>query len=124
MPQEIGRLKSGKLLRIYIKNDNFILEIGGEISQSFTNREEAVKEGKILMLKSWLPGAEKENIKNMLNSYMDIEYNFIMEWCDRQAREKPECDCGCWGYPVEIGIFGSLNKNRYKGCPKCGEDIK
>lgn len=124
MPDEIGRTKSGKLLRIYDDQNNHKLEVGGKIEQSFASREEAVREGKVLMLKSWLTETSEQQIREMLKSYLKVDYDFMLEWCDRQAGENPECDCGCWGYPVEMGIIGIWKKNRYRGCPQCGEIIK
>jgi len=124
MPDEIGRTKSGKLLRIYNDQNKYELEVGGEIKQNFASRKEAIREGQVLMLKSWLPETAEEKIRVMLKSYLKIDYDFTREWCDRLAREHPECDCGCWGYPVEMGIFWTWKKNKYRGCPKCGENIK
>ncbi len=124
MSEEIGRTKSGKLLRIYDDQKEYKLEVGGEIKQSFTSREKAIREGKVLMLKSWLTETNEKKIREMLNSYLKVDYDFMLEWCDRQAEEKPECDCGCWGYPVEMGIIWSWKRNKYRGCPQCGENIK
>ncbi|MFW5979933.1 MAG: hypothetical protein ACOCQ2_01060 [Halanaerobiales bacterium] len=78
----------------------------------------------MLMLKSWLADTSKKKIREILKSNLKIDYDFTLEWCERQAREEPECDCGCWGYPVEIGVFWFWNKNKYRGCSNCGEDIK
>lgn len=122
--EEIGRTKSGKLLRIYNDKKEFKLEVGGEIKQSFTSRKEAIREGKVLMLKSWLPETDEKTIREMLKSYLTVDYNFMLEWCERQAEGKHECDCGCWGYPVEMGFLWSWKINRYRGCPQCGEKIK
>ncbi|MFW6270628.1 MAG: hypothetical protein ACOC4G_11170 [Bacillota bacterium] len=123
MKVEIGRTKSGKLLRIYDDRQEYYLEVGGELRDSFDSRSKAVRKGKMLMVKSWLPEASEENIAEMLDSYVDFDYNFTLEWCDRQAEKHPECDCGCWGYPLEMGTIWSWRKNKYRGCPKCGEDI-
>lgn len=122
MAEEIGRLKSGELLRIY-KNDGYILEIGGEKEDEFKTREKAAAEGKVMMLKSWLPGAEEDDIRNMLASHLEIDFNFLREWCEKQAEEKPDCDCGCWGYPMEMGTLWTWDKNKYRGCPKCGHKV-
>ena len=124
MPNEIGRTKSGKLLRIYYDQNEYKLEVGGEIKQSFASRKEAITGGKVLMLKSWLTGTSDDKIKEMLKSYLKIDYDFTLEWCDRLAKEDPECDCGCWGYPMEIGTFWTWKKNRYRGCSKCGENVR
>lgn len=121
---EIGRTKSGKLIKvIYKKRDKYILEVGGTIKAEFSSLEAAKNEAKLIMLKSWLPESKEEKIKELLNSYIEIEYNFTLEWCDRQAEEKPDCDCGCWGYPMEIASYWTWDYKKYKGCPKCGEDI-
>ena len=124
MKAEIGRMKSGKLVRIIQEKGEYKLEIGGRISDSFRSRETAFRKGKILMLKSWLPEAKEESLEDMLNSYLDISYNFTLEWCDRQAEKQPDCECGCWGYPMELGTFWSWAKNKYRGCPHCGENIE
>ena len=126
METQIGRTKSGDLLRIYKDkntNENYKLEVGGETKNSFDNREQAIREGKVFMLKTWLPGAKEEDIKNMLKSFIKIEYDFMLEWCDRMANEDIECDCGCWGYPMEIGTYWTWEANKYKGCSKCSEKI-
>lgn len=124
MAGEIGRTKSGKLLKIISAEEGqYMLEIGGEAEKKFSTRDKAEREAGVIMLKSWLPEAEEENIREMLNSYLEVGYNFIVEWCDRQAEEKPDCDCGCWGYPMEIGTYWTWSKKKFKGCPKCGEEI-
>ena len=124
MAGEIGRTKSGKLIKVSRnQGDKYILKVGDKIEARYSSKEEASKEGKIIMLKSWLPETKKERIRELLNSYMSIEYNFTLEWCDRQAEEKPECDCGCWGYPMEIGTYWTWSIKKFKGCPKCGEKI-
>lgn len=124
MAGEIGRIKSGKLLKITRDEDNnYLLEIGGEVEKKFSDQSKAEKEARLIMLQSWLPEAAEENIREMLNSYLSVEYNFMVEWCERQAREDPDCDCGCWGYPMEIGTYWTWGKKKFMGCPKCGEEI-
>ncbi len=124
MAEEIGRLQSGELLRINKDEDgHFLLEIAGEVEAKFKSREEAIKESKVMMLKSWLPGAGEEEIRNMLNSYLEIGYNFLQEWCEKQAEKQPDCDCGCGGYPLEMGTFWTWSGNKYRGCPECEEKI-
>ena len=124
MADEIGRTKSGQLLRLYDDGKEYKLEIGGEIAESFPSRAAAVCKAKVLMIKSWLPKAAEDNINDMLKSYVDFEYNFTLEWCDRQAEEHIDCDCGCWGYPMELGFPGIWKKDKYRGCPQCGENIE
>lgn len=123
MKIEVGRLKTGELLRIYENKEECKLEVGGEARGEFTDRNEAVRAAEVLMIKSWLPESSKENIREMLNSYISVEYNFTREWCDRQAEEDHDCECGHWGYPMEMGTFWYWKKNKYRGCPKCGENI-
>ncbi len=123
MKIEVGRLKTGELLRIYENKEEYKLEVGGEARVKFTDQNEAVRAAEVLMIKSWLPECSEENIWEMLNSYISVEYNFTREWCDRQAAEDHDCECGHWGYPMEMGTFWSWRKNKYRGCPKCGEDI-
>ena len=123
MKIEVGRLKTGELLRIYENKEECKLEVGGEARGEFTDQNEAVRAAEVLMIKSWLPESSKKNIGEMLNSYISVEYNFTREWCDRQAEEDHDCECGHWGYPMEMGTFWSWKKNKYRGCPKCGENI-
>ena len=120
---EVGRLKTGELLRVYENKEEYKLEIGGETRENFKELNEAVRAAELLMLKSWLPESSKENIREMINSYVSVEYNFTKEWCDRQAEKDHDCECGCWGYPIEMGTFWSWRKNKYRGCSKCGENI-
>ncbi|SDM12190.1 hypothetical protein [Halarsenatibacter silvermanii] len=123
MEIEVGRLKTGELLRINKNKEGYILKAGGETRGDFSDREKAVREAKVLMIKSWLPESSRENIEEMLNSYISLDYNFTLEWCERQADKDHDCDCGCWGYPMEMGAFWTWKKNKYRGCPKCRDDI-
>ncbi len=42
MAGEVGRTKSGKLIKITRSEDNnYLLKIGGEVEKSFSNAEEA-----------------------------------------------------------------------------------
>ena len=124
MAGEVGRTKSGKLLKVTRGEDNnYLLKIGGEVEKSFSNADEAQKEARIMMLKSWLPEAKEENIREMLNSHLDLQYNFMIEWCERQAKDKHDCDCGCWGYPMEIGTYWTWDKSKLIGCPECTEEV-
>ena len=124
MADEIGRMKTGELLRVNEKENEYMLEVGGETRKSFSCREDAIRECKVMMLKSWLPESKGKNIRKMLASFVDVEYNFMLEWCERQAGEEHDCDCGCWGYPIEMGTLWTWNKNKYRGCSECGEKIK
>ncbi len=125
MADEIGRMKSGEMIRVCSdESNNYIIKVAGEKENSFNTREEAVQESKVLMLKSWLPDADEKHIRNMLNSCMEIDYNFMLEWCERQAENRPQCECGCWGYPLDTGTIWTWRGNKYRGCPECGEKIE
>ena len=81
MSLSIGRTKSGGMIRACkVAGGGLMLEVEDEPIEEYESREEARREGKRIMLKDWLPGAEPENIKALLSGHIKINYDFMAEW--------------------------------------------
>lgn len=77
MSNPIGRNRAGELIRVYKnKNNTYNLEIGGSKVEEYPSQEKAVKQAKVMMLKSFLPEIEPENALKMLDTDVIVDYNF------------------------------------------------
>ncbi len=80
MSTPIGRNQAGELIRVYRnKNSTYNLEIGGSKVEEFTTKQEAIKQAKVMMLKSFMPGLDSENALQMLETDVIVDYDFRVE---------------------------------------------
>lgn len=80
MSTPIGRNKAGELIRIYKNNnDGYNVEVGASKVEEFSSRQEAIKQAKVIMLKSFMPGLEPKNALQMLDTDVIVDYNFKVD---------------------------------------------
>ncbi len=77
MSEPVGRNKAGELIRVYRSEDgSFNLEVGGVKKSEFSSRSEAIKRGKLTMVKSFVPGVDEKKFISMLDTDVIVDYDF------------------------------------------------
>lgn len=99
MSIHIGRDKAGKEIRAYYtaaytnktgQRFTFVLEQGGCFIDEYPSRDEVVKEGKKLLLRSWVENITDQETEDILSSHLKIEYDWRADWAERQREDRGE----------------------------------